>query len=59
MVKAPSDVEEKVSKPNWQLIVDQAKGMKLSSFYKNKDDILDDTSARLKAMERLVDREIH
>ena len=39
-VKAPSEISEKVSKPNWQLMVDEATGMKFSSFHKNKDDIL-------------------
>ena len=57
-VKAPADVAEKVSKPNWQLIVDEATGMKFSSFRKSKDGILEDTSAQLKAMEQLAGNEI-
>ena len=32
-VQAPADVVEKVSKPNWQIIVDEATGMKFSSFH--------------------------
>ena len=57
-VKAPADVVEKVLKPNWQLFIDEATGMKFSTFHKIKDDILEDTSARLKAMDRLADKEI-
>ena len=57
-VKAPSDVAEKVSKPVWQLLVDEATGLKFSTFHKTKDAILDDSSARLKAMERLAGKEI-
>ena len=37
-VKAPADVAGKVNKPNWQLIVHEATGMKFSTFHKNKDD---------------------
>ena len=57
-VKAPADVAEKLLKPNWQPFVNEATGMKVSSFRKNKDGILEDTSARLKAMERLADKKI-
>ena len=32
------------SKPNWQLIVDKAIGMKFTTFHKNKDGILNDTN---------------
>ena len=56
-VKAPADVTEKGLKPNWQLMVDKATGMKFCSFHKNKDDILEDTSAQLKAMEQLAGKE--
>ena len=56
--KAPADVAEKINKSNWQLIVDEATGMKFSTFHKNKDDILDNTSAQLKAVERLAGKEI-
>ena len=57
-VKRPADVTEKVSKSNWQIIVDEATGMKFSSFHKNKENILHNTSAQLKAMERLEGQEI-
>ena len=57
-VKAPSDVAEKVSKPVWQLSVDEATGLKFSTFHKTKDAILEDSSARLKALERLAGKEI-
>ena len=45
MVKAPADVAEKISKPNWQLIIGKATCMKFTTFHKNKDTILDNTSA--------------
>ena len=57
-MKVPADVTEKVSKPIWQLIVNEATGTKCSSFHKSKDGILKDTSARLKATERLAGNEI-
>ena len=57
-IKAPVDIAEKLSKPNWQLVVDKATGMKCSAFHKNKDDIPDDTSAQLKATERLAGKDI-
>ena len=57
-VKAPTDVAEKVSKPNWQIIVEEATGVNFTTFCKNKDDILDNISAQLKAMERLAGKEI-
>ena len=57
-VKAPAAVAEKVSNHNWQLIVDEAAGMKFTTFHKNKDDILDNTSAQLKAIERLAGKGI-
>ena len=57
-VKAPADVAEKVSKHNWQLIVDKATGLKISTFHNNKDDILDNTSAQLKVMERLAGKDV-
>ena len=52
------DVTEKVSKPNWQLVDDKAAGMTFTTFHKNKDGILDNTSAQLKAMERLAGKDI-
>ena len=39
-------------------MVNEATGMKFSSFHKNKDDILKDTSVQLKAMEQLASKEI-
>ena len=57
-VKAPADVAEKVSKPNWHLIVDKETDMKFTTFHKNKDDILDNASTQLKVMEQLVGKEI-
>ena len=57
-VKAPADIAEKVLKPNWQLIVDKATGMKFTPFHKSKGDILDNTSARLKAVEQLAGKEV-
>ena len=44
-VKAPVDTVEKVNTHNWQSVVDEATGMKFSTFHKNKDDILDNTRA--------------
>ena len=57
-VKAPTGFTEKGNKPNWQLNVDKATGMKFSAFHNNKDNILNNTSARLKAMERLASQKI-
>ena len=57
-MKAPANVVEKVPKPDWQVFVDEATGMKFCTFHKFKDDILEDTSAQLKAMEHLANREI-
>ena len=57
-MKAPTGVVETVSKPNWQLFVDKATEMKFSTFHKFKVGILEDASARLKAIEQLVDKEI-
>jgi hypothetical protein len=45
MVTALTDTAEKVSKPMWQLIIDTTTGMQFSAFHKNKDGILDNTSA--------------
>ena len=36
MVKAPTGVDEKASKPVWQLIVNTGASMKLSMFHKKK-----------------------
>ena len=36
-VKAPIDVTEKVSKPVWQLFVNEATGLKFLTFHKAKD----------------------
>ena len=57
-VKTPSDVVEKVSKPVWQIFVDETTGIKFSTFHNAKDEILVDSTARLKALERLEDKEI-
>ena len=57
-VKAPADVAEKVNKPNSQLIVNEATGMKFSTFHKNKDAIPEDTCGQLKAMDRLTGKDI-
>ena len=58
MVKTPAEVAEKVSKPNWQLIVDEALGIKLLLFHKNTGDVLDSMITPLKAMERFAGQEI-
>ena len=44
-VKAPTNVAEKVPKPIWQIFVDEATGLKFSTFHKAKDEILVDSSA--------------
>ena len=49
---------EKILKPNWQLFVNKATIIKLSTFHKFKDDIPEDTSALLNATKRLDDKEI-
>ena len=57
-VKAPVDGAEKSPKPNRQLTVNKATGIKFTTFHKSKNDICNDTSARLKTMEQLAGREI-
>ena len=39
-IKAPKDSDIIVSKPNWLMVIDERSGLKLSSFHKNKDDIV-------------------
>ena len=56
--KAPTNIAETVNTPKWQLAVDEATSVRFSTFHKNKDNILDDISAQLKAMERLSGQEI-
>ena len=43
--KMLADVTEKVNKPNWKLIVDEAAGVKFSIFHNDKADVIDNTSA--------------
>ena len=40
-IKSPRKSEIIVSKPNWLMVVDEMSGVKISSFHKNKDDIID------------------
>ena len=57
-VKASVDIAEKSPKLNRQLTVNEAIGIKFTTIHKSKNDICDDTSARLKTMEPLAGKEI-
>ena len=47
-----------MKKPNWQMIVDEATGMKFSAFYPTKSGIVDDTSKKLRLYEKAAKKEI-
>jgi hypothetical protein len=56
--KAPADVEEKVRKLVGQLMVKQIHGYKVLRLSQKTNNKIDDTSALLKALEKIASREI-
>ena len=47
-VKARQGIEMKVSKPQWQNVVDEATGMIFPAFFKTKDAIVESTCEKLR-----------
>ena len=57
-MKAPRDTGLTVKKPNWQMTVDEATGMKFSVFYETKNGIVEDTNKKLRLCEKAAKKEI-
>ena len=51
-VKARQGIEMKVSKPQWQNVVDEATGMIFPAFFKTKDAIVESTCEKLRQLEK-------
>ena len=58
IVKAPKDSEHKVTKPVWQILVDERTGMKFTGFYDKKSSIVEPTCQRLAYLETMAGRPV-
>ena len=57
-VKARSGVEARVSKPQWQNIVDELTGVIFPAFFKSKDEIVEATCKKMEKLEKAAGKPI-
>ena len=53
-VKPPPSLNMSIGKPVWQLLVDEATGMKFSSFHATKADIVEPTCVKLNKLAKIA-----
>ena len=58
-LKAPKGSGVSISKPNWQMIVDERTGLKISAWYSTKNEIVEPTCERLRRLEQVTGNELH